>query len=999
MAGIRALSDLPALFASAGCEPLWTETLAAARPAVEVARSGDLSWLAFESANPAADARRAARHLARRGRAAGVAALDTLGRRLALAIGLDAIAWREVRLDAPDAADLVALSRLAAPGESALAAALRAHDALATEGAGTRFFRALRGTLERMEGAFARGPTADERRTLALLQVTRVLFLYFVQSKGWLDGRSDFLARAVDATLAGRRHLARDLLRPLFFGTLNRPAHERGRIATRFGAVPFLNGGLFEPHALERRWATDLPNDIWRDVFDSLFERFRFTTAEGRDHAAVAPDMLGRAFEGVMRPEARRTSGTFYTPAALVRRMVNEGAAALVARRLRLGDGEALRQLELRSPAAAGVLREATILDPAAGSGAFLLGALELLTALRAAEGERQTAARRAVLRANIFGVDLSATAVRLAELRLWLAVVADDPSERAGTVAPLPNLDCLVRQGDSLTDPLGTTGAIGGAEPALVEAVARARHALVTASGPAKRRAARELRAVETALALAQLGASERRTDGEVRELLAAARERTLFGERRGLDPALAARLTALRARRRVVRALARRVSREGELPWFSYETHFGDVVARGGFDLVVGNPPWVRAELVPAALRERLAERYRWWRGSGGGRGYAHRPDLAVAFIERAIELAAPDGVVALVVPAKLATAAWGTACRHGLTAATRLHTVADLAADPDAAFDATVYPLALVASRGGPPRGCRVRTQLGGSQTVPQSRLSGGGPWVLTRSALARLASRIAGRHPALGEHVRAQLGVKTGANELFVTGMDQPVDVEPDLLRPAIRGRDVIPFDTMPRRHIIWTHDSDGAPLDVLPPLAHRWFARHRDRLLARTDHDGGPPWRLFRTEPAQARHRVVWADLARRLAAAYLPGGSGTSIPLNSCYVSPMPSAERALALAAWLNASPVTALARVGAVPASGGFARFTARAILAIPCPSGVLADPALARLGREGQRRGATAVQEELDDRALAHLGLSRRERRAVADALAGQYADPRR
>src|SRR5437762_573809 len=88
---------------------------------------------------------------------------------------------------------------------------------------------------------------------------------------------------------------------------------------------------------------------------------------------------------------------------------------------------------------------------------------------------------------------------------------------------------------------------------------------------------------------------------------------------------------------------------------------------------DRVVGNPPWLCAEDIPPATRRRLAGRYRWWRA--GSAAFGHRPDLAVAFVERATELAARGGVIALLVPAKLATAQYGAALRHGLASSTTL------------------------------------------------------------------------------------------------------------------------------------------------------------------------------------------------------------------------------------------------------------------------------------------------------------------------------------
>src|SRR4029077_5649402 len=144
---------------------------------------------------------------------------------------------------------------------------------------------------------------------------------------------------------------------------------------------------------------------------------------------------LGRVFEGVMDPAERRTSGSYYTPAALVREIVRAGLASVLEHRFGLAPGAAERWIYGGdSPARRPALRRVAVLDPAVGSGAFLLGALEELTRLRCGAGEGPTSAvRRDVLAGSLFGVDLKLTAVRLAELRLWLALIADqDESDLA---------------------------------------------------------------------------------------------------------------------------------------------------------------------------------------------------------------------------------------------------------------------------------------------------------------------------------------------------------------------------------------------------------------------------------------------------------------------------------------------------------------------------------------------------------------------------------------
>jgi methylase of polypeptide subunit release factors len=927
-----------------------------------------LTWVTLEARDAGLAARLVARSCAAAGRPVGVLCLDAARRRLAIAAATPEAPGVTLALDRPDPLGLAVLERLPSlRGAGALEALTRLADAVSIEPLGTRFFRQLRRVFACFVDALPAGPPPEERHALALLPLTRVLFLYFVQSKGWLDGRPDFLARGVDECLARGRRVHRDLLRPLFFGTLNRPPGRRTLAVRRFGAIPFLNGGLFAPHPLERQWRADLPNAAWRQAFDDCLERFHFVTDEGSD-GAIAPDMLGRAFESLMDPDARHRSGTFYTPAPLVARLLDDALAERLATRLGIDRAEAERRLRSRTPDVAREARRLTVLDPACGSGAFLLGALERLAELSRGGAESAAGARRRVLRECLHGVDLDPTAVRIAELRLWLAVLAADESEGPLDVPPLPNLDAVVRQGDSLVGETVTASP----DPRASAALREARRAVLDATGGAKRRALRALRSAEVAVARSVLEAEVRRAEAGVAEVLSSARSVTLFGGRAPTSDAARRDLAAWRARRRAARAALHRLARGDALGSFDYRTHFADVMAAGGFDLVVGNPPWVRGEELPRAMRRRLAERYRWFRPAPG-RGFRNAPDVSVAFVERALELAAPEGVVAFIVPAKLATADYATALRHGLAAGATLHRLTTLDDDPDARFEATVYPMALIASRRRAGTSHVVATALEGSVGVPQRTLAGGGPWIIAADPVRRVAAALADRFPRLGERMRAQLGVKTGADRLFLT---REPDLEPPLMRRAVRGRDVAAFRAMAGPWLRWPCDRTGAPLPDLPPRAAAWAARHRDALLTRADYRGGPPWALFRTRLASAPHRVTWADLGRRLEAVPLSGPhAGEVVPLNTCYVCALPSALAADALGAFLNATWTRALATLGAPPAAGGFRRFNARVVESLPLPPAVLGDATLAHLA---QRAGHEDVQEALDARVATLLDL---------------------
>jgi hypothetical protein len=131
--------------------------------------------------------------------------------------------------------------------------------------------------------------------------------------------------------------------------------------------------------------------------------------------------------------------------------------------------------------------------------------------------------------------------------------------------------------------------------------------------------------------------------------------------------------------------------------------------------------------------------------------------------------------------------------------------------------------------------------------------------------------------------------------------------------------------------------------------------------------------------------------VAWADLGRRLQAAPLIGAAGARIvPLNTCYVILASTEDDALGLAAWLNCSWLRAAAAHGADEARGGYRRFGARVVGALPLPAAAVHDRDLVAIARRGAER---PVQEELDARAADLLGLSAAHCRALA--LAPEFA----
>jgi hypothetical protein len=870
---------------------------------------------------------RLARTLARRGHLGLLIATEPRTTITSLAITLAPVAVTTCPTLAPVPLALQRLATQRLEGLPPLEAAIHAAQALDVDAAGRRAFRLLHGVLQAMVHALpATIPVAD-RHAWALLQATRLLFLRFVEVEGWLDGRSDFLRMLMDEASRTGRDPARHCLHPLFFGTLNTPPGRRSRLARAFGTIPFLNGGLFEAHPIERTRHWPLPREAWFRLVALLVDQIEVTLDADAMDGRVTPELLGRVFEGVMDPEARRDAGAFYTPPTLVRAIVREALACHLAPQLQRTESALADALDDPDPALQRALLDLRILDPAVGSGAFLVGALDLLhgPAPRDARRVRHLVTRR------LFGVDRHPGAVRLTELRLWLETLRAMRGRAPAGVTPLPNLDVSIRAGDSLLDPLHGHPLA----PRAALALAVERRAVVRSHGAEKRTALRALRRAERSALATALAQREATLQHALRDLEDGADSRSLWGDTLPVSASVARSRTHLRALLRAVRAESRHLARDTTSVPFALESAFAPVlVQRGGFDLILANPPWVRAERLPAPMRSALGARYRWWRGSG--RGFRQLPDLAVAFRERGVDALAPGGTLAYLVPAKLLTADYAQVARRAMAERLTLHRVADLTDDPRADFDATTYPLALVASRRPPPNGHGIhRTLTADTPPIPQAEWAARAQWSLADPALQRLIRRLASRWPPLRHSHPPRLGVKTGANGAF---LDPPPALEA-WTRPAVRGRDLGANGITVRHRLLWPADVRGHPWRELPPPVAAHLAPHRARLEARSDNVDHHWWRLFRTEAATADHRVIWSDLARALVpTASLPS---EAVPLNSCYVIATRDADSSAALARWLGTTWMRALAQLAAEPAAGGHHRFGARAVGGLPLPA----------------------------------------------------------
>lgn len=904
----------------------------------------------------------------------------------------------DVDLAAPTAHAVDRLNLLATGSDVSLA---RVYDRALDRQAVTRlFFDRFRAAVNDVADELRRVCRCEEADAVAaeaLLILSRLLFLSFVQEKGWLNGERRFLADRLERTVRERRELFATVLMPLFFGCLNTPVAERDAAARSLGRIPYLNGGLFEPSAFERRNPDlHLPNELMRRVIEDVFERFDFSVDE-RDAAGtnVDPEMLGKVFESLMAEDERAASGSFYTPREIVdvltQRAIQWSAGGPSPARRRSEAYQLLQHLE-----------RITILDPACGSGAFLLSALsviERLTRELSAQAgvEVPPDLRRRIVERSLFGVDLKPEAVRLCELRLWLAIVSGSEAS-IEDVRPLPNLDRNILQGNSLLSPTDFLGDGRGEIYRDWVWALRAQRDIIERyrTAPASERAAlaRVVRENDRRLASELLAKA---IDADESELhLLSAPQRDLFGRSR---PANVARCHELQARIAQNRRVLERVE-EGELGFFSYDVHFAHVMANGGFDVVAGNPPWVRNSRIDGVAKRMYADRYVFFRADRADHAAFHQPDLSVVFFERALALAAPDGIVSMLFPAKVLNAAYAAPLRRQAAERLSILAIDDWSDSPRRPFDADTFPLGLTVRKTRSRATAVQITSCGESFTIAQDDL-GEMEWELVPPDVGAILRRIRKRHEPLAKALGRQpvMGVKTGDNRsFFLEGSirggrfltSDGISIPLERVCRCARGRDVRRWKAEATEWMLW------------PPAAGwhgtpRWLRR-----LAKSRKVEPSALRLSYVRPEHHGIKVAWKDVSRGMCAAVLPESSRIGarnfplIPNQTLYVLDAASLDEAYALAALLNSTIADALLLCTAERAKDAHYRYFGRTVARIPLPV-VSEMEKLVRASRRAHLGSIDAVPEieriaaEAYGVSAAELELLRRfvDRRLARDA----------
>jgi type I restriction-modification system DNA methylase subunit len=328
--------------------------------------------------------------------------------------------------------------------------------------------------------------------------LNRCMFLYFIQRKGWLGEDREFL-RTFWETYRGTAQPVNSFvnkwIKVLFFEAFNRKFHRGHRhfpekIKNTLSRAPFLNGGLFTENELDTKNDFLVTDDRFEQIFKFL-ERYNFTIAEDSpldQEVAVDPEVIGKVYESLVNiseeADERGDAGIFYTPRTeidlmcrlalvdhLSNHLGNESRSLFYQLIFALESNEKADADKAFShgklwPALNHRLHEITILDPACGSGSFLVGMLHILDNLQERANrhlnikETPYDRKKRIIGQSLYGVDVKDWACHVAELRLWLALVVDaeltieDLHIRREPL--LPHFTFKIRCGDSLVQELG---------------------------------------------------------------------------------------------------------------------------------------------------------------------------------------------------------------------------------------------------------------------------------------------------------------------------------------------------------------------------------------------------------------------------------------------------------------------------------------------------------------------------------------------------------------
>ena len=707
------------------------------------------------------------------------------------------------------------------------------------------------------------GMTADEirdreekpMRDYVKKLLGRIVFLHFLQKKGWLgvpagkewgQGDRNFMLNLFrQATTEQQENFLDQVLEKLFAEGLDRDRSQQADLfdtqveGFRQCRIPYLNGGLFERDQLDKN-----PSHFPASYFDALLtmlSQYNFTIDENDPNDAevgVDPEMLGRIFENLL--EDNKDKGAFYTPKEVVQYMCRESLIAYLQTNRSNADQECIRQFvtthdaELLGSLKEEILqclRKVKICDPAIGSGAFPMGLLRELFFCRSAIEpnmvENAAKIKLQIIQNNIYGVDIEQGAVEIARLRFWLSIIVDEPSPAA-----LPNLDYKIMRGNSLLTTFCEryinldTKAQHHHKVSEMNKEKRNLYALkqqhYSATGEEKLRLNVEIKKSILRLIAHQLGFESRSwLQNNVQELDAFTTEQVPFSKvRQQLPPEQQQTIQQCEElyNRLCNTHIALSERSQTDIRFFSWRMMFTEVfdatlsqTGKEGFDIVIGNPPYIQLQ-GNGGLLARTYERC-------GYQTFARTADIYCLFYERGWQLLRQGGHLCYITSNKWMRAGYGEKTRAFFANNTNPMLLIDFAGVKifeSATVDTNILLFAKQSNQH--QTRCTVTNKQSKesiknlSDFVQQQSsicsFATSDSWVILSPIEQSIKRKIeAVGTPLKDWDIQINYGIKTGYNEAFIISTEKRNEIlsncltdderqrTEELIRPILRGRDI------------------------------------------------------------------------------------------------------------------------------------------------------------------------------------------------------------
>jgi len=725
----------------------------------------------------------------------------------------------------------------------------------------------------------------------------QIVFLYFLQKKGWLgvpqnerwgSGKKRFVQELFDQAQAEGRNFFKDKLQYLFYEALAKERDNENSYYERFGCrIPFLNGGLFEadynwqaanitiPEGLFRNDEKNKSGDIGTGILD-VFDRYNFTIKEDEPldkEVAVDPEMLGKVFENMLDITERKSKGAFYTPREIVHYMCQESLIHYLDNVLN-SDPSAYQpidtdqlsmyagstgkkgnlKLEFEHKSKSAVpkneieafirnghlalendqrvatmgesktyqyqlpesirqnadlidqkLSDIKICDPAIGSGAFPVGLMhELVSAMlvlkphlsysyltqklksfgfehRESVNESRYVYRlkRHIIQESIYGVDIDASAIDIARLRLWLSLVVDE--DDLDPIETLPNLDYKIVCGNSLI------GLPDGAMRNLqVEAeLETLKDKFYDLTNEKEKRAVRQ------------------KINTKIRELLDSAEQFAGYK----ID--------------------------------FDFKLFFSEVWGdKGGFDVLIGNPPYVEFKNLDGELKNKLKRIYTSTKG---------KFDIYIPFIEKSHQILTNNGMMIFINPTRFMHRDYGKDLRIFVNRLFRIREIIDFGNVQK--FDtATTYTgIFSFIKEVSKDYEIKFRTSISEKAEYYKSTKLADEVWYFNPPIVQNLIEKIKKYSKPLDSFLYGILqGIATGKDEVFIVNEEfvNECKIEKEFLVKFLMGKDISPFKiNWKNKYCIYPYDMEGSvvtesELKKKAPNLYTYLDENREKLSGR-----------------------------------------------------------------------------------------------------------------------------------------------------------------